>query len=131
MLVNDAAPDIFVVTESWISSKIPDSDVTLNGYNLFRVDRKAKGGSVAIFIRNHLVTHVLTASSVPKCFDCLVLDVCVGGNAHFVVSGVYRPPSAPKSALDELGKVLSNFISSDFGLPHRDIYQSKTSMFRT
>ena len=88
VLINDAAPDIFVVTESWLSSKIPDSDIYLTGYNLFGADMKSKGGGVAIFVRNHLMTNVLLVSSIPKCFDCHILDVCTGGDAHFVVSGV-------------------------------------------
>ena len=113
VLIIDTTPDILVISETWLSSKTPDSDVTLPGFNLHRIDRKAKGGGVIIYTREHLVTRVISASSVPKSFECIALDVCIGGNAHITVVGAYRPPSAPTSALNDLGVILSNLTSSE------------------
>lgn len=108
VLVNDAAPDVFVISESWLSGRIPNSDVALNGYNLFRIDRKAKGkgGRVVMFVREHLAAHVLAVSS-----ECIVLDICVGGDSHIVVIGVYR--FVPKLALEDFGKIMSTYVSSE------------------
>lgn len=113
ILINDVNPDILIISETWLSSRTCDDDVAMSGYNTFRIDRKAKGGGVIAYVREHLVTTVSIAVSTPKCFECIVLNVCVGGDTHLSVSGVYRPPSAPSSALNDLGKVLANFNSSE------------------
>ena len=40
--------DIFIVSESWLNKSIPDRDVGLDGYNIFRADITGRGGGVAI-----------------------------------------------------------------------------------
>ena len=67
--------DIMVASETWLSKSIPDSHVHLDGYNLFRVDRRAKGGGVAIYAKNTFQTTVLVSKSVPKQYELLVLKV--------------------------------------------------------
>lgn len=39
--------DVAGVTETWLSSVVPDTDVYVNGYNLVRLDRKSRGGEFA------------------------------------------------------------------------------------
>lgn len=34
----EACPDIFVLTEIWLSGKVSDSDVSIHGYKLFRTE---------------------------------------------------------------------------------------------
>ncbi len=111
VLITEACPDIFVLTETWLSGKVSDSELSIHGYKLFRVDRKSKGGGVLIYVKKILAVRELAASSVPKHFEYIILDVCLGGNIHIQVMGIYRPPSAPLMALEELGKVLSSVAS--------------------
>ena len=40
--------DICIASESWLNKSIPDSDVALDGYNIFRAGRTGRGGGVAI-----------------------------------------------------------------------------------
>ena len=72
---NSTNADIMVVSETWLSRSIPDSHVNLDGYNLFRADRRAKGGGVAIYTKNTFQTTVLISKSVPKQYELLVLKV--------------------------------------------------------
>ena len=37
-------PDISLLTETWLKKTISDSDVSLNGFNLYRMDRSRRGG---------------------------------------------------------------------------------------
>ena len=40
-----------VASETRLSRYIPDSDFHLDGYNIFRTDRRAKGGGVVIYTK--------------------------------------------------------------------------------
>ncbi len=55
-------------------------------------------------------------SSVPKCFEYVVLDIYLGVDALMTLAGVYCPPSAPNTALEDLGKLLSLYVSSELVL---------------
>jgi exonuclease III len=54
MWVSQADPDIFIVSETWLTDETLDSDVSMDGYNVFRADRNGKDGGVAIYTRNIL-----------------------------------------------------------------------------
>ena len=47
--VND--PSVVMITESWLSTNIPDSAVMIgNNYNIFRLDRRTPGGGVLAYV---------------------------------------------------------------------------------
>lgn len=54
ILVTQANPDILVLSETWLKSEVNDSEVALNDYNHFRIDRAGRGGGVAIYVKSHL-----------------------------------------------------------------------------
>lgn len=56
--ITNSDPDITVISESWLRNNVSDSDIYLDGYNVFRVDRVTQGGGVAISVRNNLNTFV-------------------------------------------------------------------------
>lgn len=95
VLTTESNLDILVITE--LSGKVSDSDVAIMGFNLFRADRHSRGGGVIIYIKEHLAACVISSASVPKCCECIILDVSVGGDTHITISVIYRPPSAPNS----------------------------------
>lgn len=72
------------------------TDVSLNGYNVYRSDR---GGRVAIFIKNNLNVAVCITTSVP--------------NAQLTLVGVYHRPSALPIALNKLSDLLSKYAKSE------------------
>lgn len=43
--------NVFVLSETWLNKSISDKDVSVGGYNLFRIDRPKKGGGVAIYVK--------------------------------------------------------------------------------
>lgn len=58
-----------------------DSDVSLSSFNVYRSDRIGSGGGVSTVTKNNLyVFFVSLATSVPKQFDCLILNVGLGHN---------------------------------------------------
>ena len=88
-------------------------DIGLDGFNLFRADRKGKGGGVAIYVRLCFQISVLVSVTVPKEYECLVLSVNLGENSQVTVIGAYRPPSAPPCAIDNLVDIFSSFTASE------------------
>ena len=48
------------VTETWLSSTVPDSNITIPGFNLFRKDRAdTSGGGVCIYFKSTIPSKYL------------------------------------------------------------------------
>jgi len=46
-------PGVFIITESWLDSSIPDSLLVADyNYHIFRKDLSSRGGGVCVFIKN-------------------------------------------------------------------------------
>ena len=91
--VHDLNPDIIAITESWMSSQIFDSELTIDGHDLFRQDRPVDhdGGGVLLYVRSslHAVQFNLSAK-FPEQVWCYVLD----STGHRCYIGVcYRSPT--------------------------------------
>ena len=58
MTVIEENLDLVVITETWLSNKISDEEISINGYTLIRKDRsdinKSRGGGVAMYVKNEL-----------------------------------------------------------------------------
>ena len=54
--VLDLKPDVIEITESWTQDNILDSELILNGYQLFRCDGKTgnRGRGVLLYVRDLL-----------------------------------------------------------------------------
>jgi len=49
-------PDIIGITESWTDDKISDTEIHIEGFEVFRQDRlMSKGGGVVLYIKDSLV----------------------------------------------------------------------------
>lgn len=59
ILTSQADPDIMVITEIWLKTGINDSEVSIENYNLFRIDRAGRGGGIVIFVKNIFSATVL------------------------------------------------------------------------
>ena len=82
-----------------------------------------RGGGVDIFIKDNLNVTVSLAASLPKQFDCLVLNVGLGHNNQLTLVGVYRPLSAPSCSLSNSDTLMLSkygksepFILGDFNI---------------
>lgn len=105
--------DIMVLSETWLRSSTPDSDVYMDGYNIFHTDRGAKGGGVAIYVKNTFQATVQLSKSVPKQFELLILKIELMKKCAIAVAGCYRPPSASKDTLSSLSDCLLSVKFND------------------
>nr|CAH7726613.1 unnamed protein product [Callosobruchus chinensis] len=80
----------FLISETWLTREISDSEVAITGYRLFRKDRDGRGGGVAMYIANS----ICNIEMVPVVFkSCEAVFVSFSLNQEKIVLGtVYRPP---------------------------------------
>ena len=58
VVVESHRPDIVGITETWATAEVLDSELSLEGYVMFREERKhceaARGGGVLLYVRESL-----------------------------------------------------------------------------
>jgi len=91
--VHDIKPDIIGVTESWLTSAVLDSELALEGYDLFRKDRPVDrvGGGVLLCVKSelHAAQYELSAE-FPEQVWCYFSDA---NNIKCYVGVCYRTPN--------------------------------------
>jgi hypothetical protein len=63
---HSANPDVLAVSESWLRKITKNPEISIANYNVFRQDRPAKGGGVAIYCRDSNTELFRLSTSVPK-----------------------------------------------------------------
>jgi hypothetical protein len=70
--------DIVLTVETWFTNKHRDTELAINGYNLFRRDRKdgRKGGGLCAYVRNNIECVVLQTDVSNSDASILTLKLC-------------------------------------------------------
>lgn len=102
-------PDIIIVTETWLNPSITDSMVHIDGFSLYRNDRKLRvGGGVAIYAKTP-IKFVQIYSSPSDCLDgsieYLIGKISLSAHQDVLVAAVYRPPACSFTNSDFLPKL--------------------------
>ena len=86
---------ILAITETWLTDEISDGEVAMDGYRLFRRDRRTghQGGGVCVYVHHQLNVRVLNKLDHPD-LEMLWLEVKLG-KERFNLGCLYRPPSTP------------------------------------
>ena len=101
--------DIITVSETWLTSSIPDENYQLNGYHkIFRKDRKDDdiGGGVAAWVSCRIAAKRRTDLEMPE-LEVMWLEIRSHNN-KFLLCIVYRPPNSTISFWDDLQQMLDN-----------------------
>lgn len=112
-------PHICVITETWLHDDINDDEIVPPGYHLYRRDRGARGGGVAVVTKEYVD---VTVCEQIAAHESLLLKLCLFG-VNFFLCAVYRAPDADDFFLDRLYDHLQGFggrnvvITGDFNLP--------------
>lgn len=70
--------DIIAISETWLKKTLSDNDIAIDGYNIFCVDRKSKGGGVIIYVNCRLNATLIKSMTVPKCLEMLAINLKLG-----------------------------------------------------
>ena len=98
-IVSTRKPDILCIVETWLYEDILDSEVSLQGYKLFRLDRNRHGGGVLMYIDTSLPCKLLVCGGLHE-LEFIAISISLKSN--FCVSLFYQPPSSPVSIYDDL-----------------------------
>ena len=94
ILLIEEGYDMVFVTESWTQAHIGDAEINVEGYDLFRKDRKtSRGGGCLIFTKKHLkITLIedLTFNFESESVWCM----CKTCDYELAIGVCYRNPSA-------------------------------------
>ena len=87
------ALDVVCFTETWLKRGVPNVPIA-NLTVASRVDRKRKGGGVAIYCRSDLTYSKLASPALPSSsrLELTWVNVQCGHNRSLVIGCVYRPP---------------------------------------
>ena len=121
LIVNQLAPDMVCITETWFNDTVQDIEVAINGYNLIRNDRSdKKGGGIAIYYNSsRMNVNVIDYSTN---FELLLVDVKHNMTKHFKLAVIYRPPGPECEFLELFDNFLVNYtdeeliITGDFNI---------------
>ena len=86
--------DFSGLSESWLHTNSPSSELHVPGYNIFRRDRsKGRGGGVMIYIKDHINCHQI-CWPFDHDLECIGLNIVLSSEMSFVPIVVYHPPSS-------------------------------------
>ena len=106
--------DILILTETFCSSKVPDSFYYTPGYQIYRRDRSGKtGGGILAFVNNS-ITAERRIDYEETDVESLWLEICPHKSRRsLLIAGVYRPPSYKVADDSKLGKNIENAYMSN------------------
>lgn len=97
--------DILSIQETKIDRTFPNSQFNVQGFNLFRRDRKKGGGGIAVYISENIVAQQKKVTMC-KSLETILLDLRIG-QRRFALVSAYKPPSVDNSTFTlELSRVL-------------------------
>ena len=102
--VSSLSLDIVVITETWLSPNVNNSAINLNGFSIFRRDRRdgRRGGGVCVYVNDRMQVVHLKELSHPEVESLWLLikpkRIPRGFNSIILVA-IYQPPKSDDRAL--------------------------------
>ena len=85
--------DILVITETKLDDTFPNAQFLVPGFSKpFRLDRNRKGGGVMIYVRENILSKLLTKHVLPSDIECIFLELNFR-KCKWLLVGTYHPPS--------------------------------------
>lgn len=110
--------DVTVICETHLKKSIPDANVLISSYAIFRRDRdwagtdlRAKGG-VAIYVRNTLKVVRVERSQY---YECINITIELPSKQEFIICGLYHPPKPKyqdRDLMEYLVEMSDRFLDS-------------------
>ena len=73
---SDSKATVITVSETWATTSVRDSQISLAGYNLLRHDRKGRrGGGLAVYIKNCIKYKVIEKSTEQEKTEYILFEI--------------------------------------------------------
>lgn len=104
-LIHDVKLDVLCFAETHIYEHIPDASVNLNGFDIYRNDRKGKrGGGICMYVRNYIRSSLVYSYSSDN-IQVLFIELYLNGS-NILMGLCYKPPRL--TFTDEFDKIFSD-----------------------
>ena len=115
--INENCPDIIVITETWLTNNVSDTEFTPPGYTTFRKDRnlnfyspgiyKQEGrGGVAVMVKNWLEPVACKLGEVQA--EIIWIQISPSIHHRWLIGGCYRPEEDEFQILNKLTTSISD-----------------------
>ena len=91
-LMHDHELDVLGLNETRLSKDIRDSEVSVEGYDIYRHDRDTSGGSVAIYVKDTL-SHQKRENIRDPNLEIIGIEITPRHAKSYIVLCWYRPPT--------------------------------------
>ena len=115
-LVHLYKPDLVFATETWLNSRIFDSEIEGNlTYYIYRADRSSrKGGGVFCLLKGMLTLNNVERYNISHS-SILCTDIVCANYAYLIrFITIYRPPTFERDKDDELLELLRNLVACHY-----------------
>ena len=105
--------DIFCVSETWLHEYIKDDEIHIPGYNIYRRDRNTgAGGGVCIYVKEDIHVNLRTDLMFEN-IEAIWVEIRQG-DTQYLVSCIYRPPSASKEYYERIVDMFESARMTDY-----------------
>ena len=106
--------DVLGLNETRLESKVPNSVVNIENYQIYRKDRNTAGGGVAVYVTETL-PHVQRLDITDQDLEAIGIEITPKNAKSFVTLCWYRPPTdnEDSKSFDTLEGILRKLDSED------------------
>ena len=97
--------DLIAFNETRLDANITDNMINIDGYDVVRKDRSRNGGGVCIYLRSS-INYKVRNDLVPTELEVVCIEITKPHSKPFLVTTVYRPPSASSEFFDHFEKLI-------------------------
>ena len=97
--------DLTAFNETRLDANITDNMIKIDGYDVVRKDRSRNGGGVCIYLRSS-INYKVRNDLVPTKLEVVCIEITKPHSKPFLVTTVYRPPSASSEFFDHFEKLI-------------------------
>ena len=97
--------DLIAFNETRLDANITDNMINIDGYDVVRKDRSRNGGGVCIYLRSS-INYKVRNDLVPTELEAVCIEITKPYSKPFLVTTVYRPPSASSEFFDHFEKLI-------------------------
>ena len=101
---------IVAISETHLDDSIDNSVVSIQGYNIIRLDRNRYGGGVAFYVQDHIP--IKRRSDLPD-VEAIWIQVHLPHLKPLLVCCCYRPPTSDAAYLEKICTMLQNVSDKD------------------
>ena len=134
-IIEKADFDAVCISESWLKSRTPKDRFIINGYNIFRNDRRNKrGGGVCCYVQDNYIVKKIKIPNIPVNPEFLFVEVSIL-HQKLAIGTFYKAPKIPcnvfHDAFDSLLYIFNKYdqpiLTGDFNV---NLLTPETSNFK-